>query len=179
MENGLHVSLREKIARNPRVQSLIGTPLTRLSVLRNRKADSQRYDTKDPSKNYELVRFEERAAAPRAALQGLERLHVCLTGWPNLGYDRQHPDELPPAPAAGAGRPAAARRHLPRAGLSADLPRAVPRLLRGRAVLRPAVRDHEEDESSPPQAFPGTRFGETKEGRIPFMRYWDGASSPS
>ena len=26
---------------------------------------------------------------------------MVLEGWHNLGYDRQHPDVLPPAPAAG------------------------------------------------------------------------------
>lgn len=44
-----------------RLGSLIGTPLTRLSVLRNLAPDSQRYDQKDPSKNYSLVGFDERA----------------------------------------------------------------------------------------------------------------------
>ena len=176
MESGLFVSLREKIARNPRVQSLIGTPLTRLSVLRNRKPDSQRYDTKDPSKNYELVTFDERAAElHELRSKGLERLHVCLTGWPHLGYDRQHPDELPPAPAAGGWE-----------GLKrlADTCRELGYLLTFHEQYRdyyvdapsydPQFAIHEEDDDSPPQAFPGTRFGETKQGRVPFMRYWDG-----
>ena len=38
----------------------------------------------------------------------------------------------------------------------------------------PQFAIHEEDEKGAPQAFPGTRFGISKEGRIPFMRYWDG-----
>jgi hypothetical protein len=33
---------------------------------------------------------------------------------------------------------------------------------------------HEEDERVPPRAFPGSRFGDSKEGQIPFMRHWDG-----
>ena len=33
---------------------------------------------------------------------------------------------------------------------------------------------HEEDAESPPLAFPGSRFGDWKEGRIPFMDHWEG-----
>jgi hypothetical protein len=35
-----------------------------------------------------------------------------------------------------------------------------------------AVR--EEDARLPPQAFPGSRFGDSKQGDIPLMRHWDG-----
>ena len=63
MESGLFVSLKEKIARTPGVQDLIGTPQMRMSILRNLKPDSDRYDTKDPSKNYSLTTFDERARA--------------------------------------------------------------------------------------------------------------------
>jgi len=35
-----------------------------------------------------------------------------------------------------------------------------------------AVR--EEDSRLPPQAFPGSRFGDSKEGTLPLMRHWDG-----
>ena len=33
---------------------------------------------------------------------------------------------------------------------------------------------HEEDASLPPQQFPGSRFGDSKQGNIPMMRHWDG-----
>jgi hypothetical protein len=33
---------------------------------------------------------------------------------------------------------------------------------------------HEEDNSQPPQQFPGSRFGDSKQGQIPLMRHWDG-----
>src|SRR5215813_7775077 len=102
MDTGLFVSLKEKIARTPGLAKLIGTPLTRLSILRNLKPDSSRYDQKNPEKNYSLTTFEERARQLRELrAKGVERLHVVLTGWPHLGYDRQHPDELPPPPQAG------------------------------------------------------------------------------
>ncbi len=178
MESGTFVSLAEKITRTPLVRSLIGTPLTRLSILRNLKEDSQRYDRADPSKNYSLTTFDERAAELRALkARGIEKLHVCLTGWPWLGYDRQHPDELPPAEAAG-GAPGMKR--------LADACREVGYLLTLHDQYRdyyvdapsydPQLAIHEEDEVQPPQAFPGTRFGTFKKGRIPFMTHWDGGT---
>jgi hypothetical protein len=177
-ESGLFVSLAEKIARTPAVRSLVGTPLARLGILRNLKEDSQRYDRKDPSKNYSLTTFDERAAELGALkARGIGKLHVCLTGWPFLGYDRQHPDELPPAEAAG-GAPGMRRLAQACRGLGylltlhdqyrdyyVDAPSYDPRL---------AI--HEEDEVHPPQAFPGTRFGSFKRGRIPFMTHWDGGT---
>jgi hypothetical protein len=33
---------------------------------------------------------------------------------------------------------------------------------------------HEEDADAPPEAFPGSRFGDWKKGRIPFMDHWEG-----
>lgn len=175
-ESGLFVSLREKITRTPAVRSLVATPLTRLGILRNLKQDSQRYDRSDPTKNYSLTSFDERAAQLRALkARGIDRLHVCLTGWPFLGYDRQHPDELPPAPEAGG---AAGMKRL------AETCRELGYLLTLHDQYRdyyvdapsydPELAIHEEDAVEPPQAFPGTRFGSFKEGRIPFMTHWDG-----
>ena len=33
---------------------------------------------------------------------------------------------------------------------------------------------HEEDTHQPPQQFPGSRFGDSKQGQVPLMRHWDG-----
>ncbi|HUG52860.1 MAG TPA: DUF5696 domain-containing protein, partial [Vicinamibacteria bacterium] len=175
-EAGLFVSLREKIARRPEVQALVGTPLSRVSILRNLREDSQRYDRKDPARNYSLATFDQRAREFRALrARGLDRFHVCLTGWPWLGYDRQHPDELPPAPVAGGWE-----------GMKrlADTVRELGWVFTLHDQFRdyyvdapsydPQFAVHEEDETSPPRAFPGTRFGTWKEGRIPFMNHWDG-----
>jgi hypothetical protein len=177
-ETGLFVSLQEKIARNPAVKSLIGTPLTRMSILRNLKDDSQRYDKADPSKNYSLATFDERARKLRELkASGIDRLHVCLTGWPFLGYDRQHPDELPPAPAAGGTegmkRLADTVREL---GYVFTLHDQYRDYYVDAPSYDPQFAIHEEDERGAPQAFPGTRFGLTKKGRIPFMSHWDGGT---
>ncbi len=178
LDTGLFVSLKEKIARSPRVESLIGTPLTRLSILRNLRESSARYDKSAPDKSYQLTTFDqagERLKALKAA--GFDRFHVCLTGWPHLGYDRQHPDVLPPTEAAGGWE-----------GMARLTQTA--RRLGYVLTLHDQYRDyytdapsydtqfavHEEDDKTPPQAFPGSRFGQWKEGPIPFMNNWDGGT---
>src|SRR6185369_15630160 len=101
-DSGLFVSLKEKIARTAAVESLIGVPQTHLSILRDLKPESDRYDKKDPSKNYSLTTFDERARQLRdLGSSGFDRLLVVVSGWPHLGYDRQHPDPFPPPEKAG------------------------------------------------------------------------------
>jgi hypothetical protein len=176
IDTGLFVSLKEKALETPMLNSLIGTPQVRLDILRNLKTDSDRYDTKDASKNYRLVTYDERIAQLRALkAKGVDAFHVVLTGWPTLGYDRQHPDGWPPSPESGGWD-----------GLKrfADAVHALKYLLSIHDQYRDYYTDapswdpqfaiHEEDAASPPHAFPGTRFGITKEGEIPFMRHWDG-----
>lgn len=176
MNTGLFVSLTEKMARTPALKDLIGTPQTRASILRNLKPESDRYDVKDASKNYSLVTFDERARQLRELkAKGIDRLLVMVSGWPHLGYDRQHPDPLPPPERAGGWE-----------GLKrlADTARELGYLF----MLHDQYRDyyldapsydqqfaiHEEEPTTVPQAFAGSRFGDWKEGTVPFMRHWDG-----
>lgn len=176
MDAGLFVSLREKVARKPIVKELIGTPIVRAGILTNIKPGSFRYNKADPAKNYRLTTFDERARQLRQfKAEGLSRLSVVLTGWPHLGYDRQHPDELPPAPQAGGWegmkRLADACREL---GYLFSLHDQYRDYYVDAPSYDPQFAIHEEDAVSPPQAFPGTRFGQWKEGHIPFMDHWDG-----
>ena len=72
----------------------------RAGILTNIKEGSARYKRADnPSENYRLTTFDERGEfLRRCKAGGIDRLTVVLTGWPRLGYDREHPDVLPPAP---------------------------------------------------------------------------------
>ncbi len=178
MDTGLFVSLKEKIARSPIVKELIGTPHVRLSILTNIKPGGFKYDPNSPEKNYRLTTFDERARQLRQfKAQGLDRLSVVLTGWPHLGYDRQHPDELPPAPEAGGWegmkRLAETCREL---GYLFSLHDQYRDYYLDAPSYDPQFAIHEEDPASPPQAFPGTRFGHWKVGNIPFMDHWDGGA---
>ena len=176
MESGLFVSLKEKIARTPIVSDLIGTPHTRLSIFRNRSVDSDRYDTKDPSQNYSLTTFEERARNVRdLKARGFERALVFVSGWPQLGYDRQHPDPLPPPEKAGGW---AGFKKLTDTCRELGYPVILHDQYRDYYLDAPSYDSqfavHEEDTSLPPKQFPGSRFGDFKEGNIPMMRHWDG-----
>lgn len=176
MDSGLFVSLREKIARTPGVENLIGTPQTRTGILRNLTPESDRYDTKDPSKNYSLTTFDERARQLRELkAKGVNRLLVMASGWAHLGYDRQHPDPLPPPEKAGGWeglkRLADTCREL---GYTFVLHDQYRDYYLDAASYDPQFAVHEEDITSQPQAFAGSRFGDWKEGYLPFMRHWDG-----
>ena len=176
IETGQFVSLQEKIARSPAVRDLIGTPITRLGILQNYKPGSHRYDPKDPAKNYKLTTFDQRVQQLRdLKAKGIEHLHVCLTGWPYEGYDRQHPDELPPPPAAGGWdgmkRFAEACREL---GYVLTFHDQYRDYYVDAPSYDPQFAVHEESAATPLLAFPGTRFGGFKEGAIPFLDHWDG-----
>ena len=179
MDSGLYVSLKDKIAHNAAVANLIGSPVVGMRVLRNYKQGGARWDAKNPANNYSLVTFAENAARLRELKkQGWEHLNVSLSGWLNQGYDRQTPDALPPAEAAGGW-----------AGMKLFFDTC--KELGYTCWLHDQYRDyyldapswnsdfavHEEDRNTPPTAFPGTRFKhDWKDGYIPLMDNWDGGA---
>jgi len=102
METAHFVSLREKIARNPRVGELLGVPIVHTSILHHIQPDSSYYQTNDLSKNHQWVTFEQRARdLEELSERGVERAYVHVDGWGVRGYDNLHPDILPPCPEAG------------------------------------------------------------------------------
>ena len=176
MDRGLFVSLNEKILRRPIVKELIGTPMTRMGILTNIKSDSLRYSTTQPERNHHVTSFDERAQQIRDLKKsGLEHLMVVLTSWPKEGYDRQHPDVLPPAPEGGGWE---GMKHL------ADTCKEVGYLFTLHDQYRDYYTDapsfntqfavHEEDENPVSRQFPGSRFGQWKKGQIAYMNNWDG-----
>jgi hypothetical protein len=176
METGLFVSLKEKIARTPGLAEVIGTPQTRVGILRNMKSESDRYDTNNPTNNYSLTTFDERARQLRELkARGVERTLVFISAWPHLGYDRQHPDPLPPPEVAGGW---AGMKRLADTCNELGYPFIFHDQYRDYYVDAPSYDPqfaiHEEDTSLPPKAAFGSRFGASKEGQIPFMRHWDG-----
>jgi len=102
IENGSFVSLNEKIARNPIVKRLIGSPVIHTNILIHIQPESSYYNKKDPEKNHYYVRFDKRAEQLRALeKRGVKQAYVHLDGWGFRGYDNLHPDILPPSPEAG------------------------------------------------------------------------------
>ncbi len=173
MDTGLFVSLKEKIARTPVLGDLIGVPQTRVGILHNQKKDSDRYN---PTNHYELFTFDQRAEQLRQLkARGIDHALVFISGWAHLGYDRQHPDPLPPPEVAGGWD---GMKHLTDTCHELGYPYIFHDQYRDYYVDAPSYDPQfaiqEEDTSLPPTAFAGSRFGDSKTGQIPFMRHWDG-----
>lgn len=175
---GQFVSLKEKIAQDSLVADLIGTPQLRQHVMTNIKPGSYRYNQniENKSENYHVNTFSQLSQKLKdLKSEGIARVFVTLAGWPYKGYDRQHPDVLPPAPDAGGWE-----------GMKLWINTC--KELGDLYVFHDQYRDyypdapsydsqfavHEESNEGDADIFPGTRFGGWKEGYIPFMDYWDG-----
>ena len=176
METGLWVSLKEKIARSPKVEQLIGSIESRMGILTNIVPESLRYNKEDPGRNHRLTSFDERAKQMRELkAKGIDRFQLVLTGWHYLGYDRQHPDGLPPAPPAGGyegmKRLAETCRELGYLFTPHDQYRDY---YFDAPSFDPQFAAHEEEEGGQTTIFPGTRFGAWKEGRLSVHPNWDG-----
>lgn len=102
MEHGLAATLKEKAARLPAVEKLVGTCFVHTGIKTHVDPDSSFFDPAQPEKNNHLTTFAARSAelSEYAAL-GVERMYVHLDGWAEPGYDNQHPDYLPACEAAG------------------------------------------------------------------------------
>jgi len=99
---GRFVSLREKIARNPRVARLVGAPVVHTSILYHIQPESSYYHKDNPDQNHQFVTFEARSKDLEAlSRKGITNAYVHLDGWGLRGYDNLHPDILPPCPEAG------------------------------------------------------------------------------
>lgn len=102
IQNGHFVSLKEKIARNPIVGKMIGTPVVHTNILNHIQPDSSYYDKTNPANNHQLVTFDTRTTElEKLAEKGVKRAYVHVDGWGFRGYDNLHPDVLPPCPEAG------------------------------------------------------------------------------
>jgi hypothetical protein len=173
---GLFVSLREKAARTPEVQRLIGAPMMRARTLTNVKPGSNDFNRlKDKALAHSVITFDQRAALLRQAkTEGWSPLTVVIAGWPHFGYDRQHPDALPPSPEAGGWD---GLKRLADTSRDLGFPFSLHDQYRDYYVDAPSFSPefaiHEED-AGPAEVFPGTRFGDWKEGTVPFMDHWEG-----
>jgi hypothetical protein len=173
MDTGLFVSLKEKIARTPVVADMVGIPQTRVGILHNQSTNSDRYS---PTNHYQLFTFDQRAQQLRdLKAAGIDKTLVFVSGWAHLGYDRQHPDPLPPPEAAGGW---GGMKRLFDTSHELGYPIIFHDQYRDYYMdapsFNPDLAIHEETTNLPATAFAGSRFGDWKEGRIPFMRHWDG-----
>lgn len=101
-ERGSGRTLREKMERSPKIRDLFGASVIHTEIRFETKKEAACYDREHPEKNSRLATFEERGRQLKALHErGLEKAYVHLDGWGKAGYDREHPDILPPCEEAG------------------------------------------------------------------------------
>lgn len=101
-ENGRLVTLREKIARAPAVEKLLGTPVIHSDIAVHISPDSHYYNKENPEKNDRFTPFAVRSRQLRALKEkGIEHAYLHLDGWGRNGYDNLHPSPFPPHGASG------------------------------------------------------------------------------
>ena len=101
-EKGLFRSLKEKAAKAPKVNQLIGSLFLHRGIKNHVCPESDMHDPEHPGKYDRVVPFRTRTEEIRALHdQGFEKLFLHLDGWGDPGYDNQHPDYLPPCVEAG------------------------------------------------------------------------------
>lgn len=101
-ENGQFVSLKEKAARNPKVESMLGRPVVHLGSLYHFVPESGLYHKDRIENNHTFSPFSDLAAMLHELKnKGIESAYVHLDGWGFRGYDSAHPDVLPPGEEQG------------------------------------------------------------------------------
>lgn len=112
-ERGEVVTLAQKAAQNAQIRRLAGSPVIHTWIHYDVKPEAVIYDRQHPERNFRSTTFDWRADAVRAlSAQGVKKAYLHLDGWGRDGYDREHPDVLPPCERAGG---AAAMRRLQQA----------------------------------------------------------------
>lgn len=96
------VTLREKIARNPKVERLIGCPVIHSGIATHISPDSNYYQPDKPEVNDNFISFRTRAEQIKSLSErGVKKAYTHFDGWGRHGYDNLHPDPLPPHEEAG------------------------------------------------------------------------------
>ncbi|MCL2517300.1 MAG: DUF5696 domain-containing protein [Oscillospiraceae bacterium] len=102
IEAGKFVTLKEKIARNPNVAKLIGTPIVHDGIAIHISPDSNYYHKDEPEKNDHYNTFDSRGELLKKLKEnGVDRAYLHYDGWGAHGYDNLHPDVFPVNEAAG------------------------------------------------------------------------------
>lgn len=101
-ERGKLVTLREKIAKNPNVEYLIGSPIVHHIAAVHIHPESHYYKPDDPKHNDWYISFAETAENLKQLKEnGAEKAYLHLDGWGNHGYDNLHPNPFPIHEASG------------------------------------------------------------------------------
>jgi hypothetical protein len=99
---GRFISLREKAAQAPKILDLAGAAVVHMKTVVHMHPPSDYYNKENPANNDICHTFAERSEQlRRLRSKGLSRAYIHVDGWGVQGYDRAHPDILPPSREAG------------------------------------------------------------------------------
>lgn len=102
VDRGRFVSLKQKIARTPMLQKLIGAPVIHTWASINIEKESTYFNKENEAANHSTVPFTKTAGKfEKLHKNGVKRAYVHLDGWGYRGYDNEHPDIMPPSPECG------------------------------------------------------------------------------
>lgn len=95
-ESGRFVSLREKLARTPALDMVIGKPVIHLGSLYHFVKEASLYNKERVEANHSLQTFDQlREQLQGLKAKGVNAAYVHLDGWGYYGYDNGHPDVMP------------------------------------------------------------------------------------
>lgn len=101
-EQGKLRTLKEKAAKVPSVDRLIGSGFIHAGIKTNVCENSDFFDKEQPDKNNHLTTFAAREAQMRELHKaGAKKVYLHLDGWAQPGYDNRHPDYTPACEEAG------------------------------------------------------------------------------
>ena len=101
-EQGNLRTLREKAAKVPAIDRLIGSGFVHTGIKTQVCENSDFFDPEQPDKNNHLTTFAAREAQMREIHEaGAKKVYLHLDGWAQPGYDNQHPDYTPACEEAG------------------------------------------------------------------------------
>jgi hypothetical protein len=101
-ERGSFITLKQKIARNPSIEYLIGSPVVHTIAAVHIKEGTHYYDPDRPEHNDWCIPFEQTAESlRRLKSMGVEKVYLHLDGWGHHGYDNLHPNPFPVHEASG------------------------------------------------------------------------------
>ena len=95
-ERGEFVSLKEKLARNPALDEVIGKPVVHLGAMYHFVREAGLFNKERIEANHSLNTFDQLADGLRELkAKGIANAYVHLDGWGFYGYDNGHPDVMP------------------------------------------------------------------------------------
>lgn len=101
-EKGELVTLKEKAARNSKIDELIGSAIVHTGGWYHAVEDSAMFDKENAAENDKLITaLEVENGIDELSKRGVKKIYLHFDGWGKRGYDNLHPDVFPPSDEIG------------------------------------------------------------------------------